>query len=1506
MHAHNVRANDAPARETIPWLGLDIAVEVRGGETRHPGSEFEVALPREWVGYGYFENVDAPDGDSLDVLIGPMFYEDHNGPDVAYVAEQLHAETGEYQQDKVLLGFTNEEAARAAFLVMWPEKMFGGIREVPVHSLAESIKETAMETEARVAAPTKLRERTEYDHVCPHCDEVIHEKGIFSPDRGATIQHRVCGGAITFTRTAAKPKYCSHCGKEITANELFGRDDRWFHRPCISKGPIALEKKGEELTRGQYRTLVHRSVKAKELGEIEGYTVWRVDGTWIRDNVDVDFVAGGNCARYKYVPDGEVWVENGLSDKDTAATIVHEVVECDAMLDGQSYEDAHAFAGKIERVFRDQYDGGNAFRAAEKFLMSGVDEEEPELEPQPGEEMRVAFEVTAADIGGLQLRRKGYQRYVAEHVDEEGTKHKVWIGGESKVEHGSYGGNSRQRRKTTWVVKIDGEEVGEEKTLKGARELAEGKLGIVKPVAPVAPAVGAPAAGPVEVSVADVLAAPEMGPDPLAALRIEGAGRRRLKPQFRTWEPGTPAPYPTRGPKPRLVKPPTGRDPELGPPAEPMHIVPDEQPPAPPVEVSMMDLSTPERAPSEWLEPEPPRPAPLTEDPEFDPRLHVAPEFAKPPKSTDTGPRGPLPPLAPSPALSEEEEAAELERKRKRDEAAVSPEAFKRAYEALKIKPNKKPGDGFQNIINVLKAADPKEIEFYAKWYDHAHDDIAALAKRYRKPIPVVAGIVAVLSPGMNWNKNLELAERILQGQTRSSAWPENVAKARHILRYGDLSVLTEGAWGPKVGPFFESIASPASQRRRVVIDGHAINIWRGKYEPLQTGWISETKKQRSKGINISDAERAAAINDYQRAGDAFGLTPQATQAITWTVWRELVERHRAEQKAKERAKQKKKTGGLIVPLSSMLELGPRALRRLADCGWQFPVDGEIVRRFRADLAPEQLEAYEREWQEPRSLESVLEEVEFLIKMRGPVPELLRVRDRLRALVMPRVATVEVTADELDKHGITPRAKDAPREWHDVPAPEPKRDPTLLRPPGTRPRKKGPPSIMLKPNGGYQNIMKVLALADDAEKDYWGRWYSYAHSIAQEMAGRHGLPFEVVAGVIAVLSPGNKWHQNVAVAKQVIDWWKARQEFGPHQPQYSLIGPPQVPGKEVEPEYFDEESLEEFEYDENEDELRVAQRHRAPAKPKAPKKPTKRPYDFKFEKTPVEYGEDDLVESIGGEEDLEALPIVERKPVAPLGFFGPKPSGYPLNIQKAVRILNGEAPDEVITGPKVTVFYQTILNPERASKPVLDGHAINIWRGEKKPLKGLRQPTIEEREAIERDYARVAAETGLTVHGAQAITWFIWKSIQNQPKTASYSGSPTEARAMQSRGYSHIALVYGASTPLYLRPGQAEVLVAQYGDDVQVRSLDEYLGGGAPNVVEVTAPTWYLKEGSNVAFTAAYGVEGREVKLAPGARVLDLSEDTLRKSAAADPGAAELVTSDTTTKNHVYCFINED
>jgi hypothetical protein len=224
---------------------------------------------------------------------------------------------------------------------------------------------------------------------------------------------------------------------------------------------------------------------------------------------------------------------------------------------------------------------------------------------------------------------------------------------------------------------------------------------------------------------------------------------------------------------------------------------------------------------------------------------------------------------------------------------------------------------------------------------------------------------------------------------------------------------------------------------------------------------------------------------------------------------------------------------------------------------------------------------------------------------------------------------------------------------------------------------------------GLQNIVRVLSLATPAEIEYWSEWYPMAKKNVEHLATEYGLPFDVTAAVVAVLSPGNKWGLNLRAAAEVIE-------------------------------------------------------------------------------------------------------------------NSTRTNAYPRNVEKARQILATEDVS-LLTGPKVKTFFQSLVDPESVARDVvLDGHAMNIWRGEKRNLKGLSRPTKAEREAMLRDYARAAEVFGLTPQAVQAITWYIWKSVT---KTARSRHKHDKFKGEVYYGYvagrdgdiTHFASGY-ATKPIQLKP----------------------------------------------------------------------------------------------------------
>ena len=82
------------------------------------------------------------------------------------------------------------------------------------------------------------------------------------------------------------------------------------------------------------------------------FKIFKVDGNYIRNNIEVEFTLGGHHLRYKFVPDNEVWIENLSSEFDMESNLLHELTEIGLMEKGMKYEDAHERAAETEKEHR--------------------------------------------------------------------------------------------------------------------------------------------------------------------------------------------------------------------------------------------------------------------------------------------------------------------------------------------------------------------------------------------------------------------------------------------------------------------------------------------------------------------------------------------------------------------------------------------------------------------------------------------------------------------------------------------------------------------------------------------------------------------------------------------------------------------------------------------------------------------------------------------------------------------------------------------------------------------------------------------------------------------------------------------------------------------------------------------------------------------------------------------------------------------------------------------------
>jgi len=122
----------------MQFQGMPISIENDKGTYRewkddqgNSGMTF-MAFP-----YGYINLTEGTDGDHVDVYIGP-----HSDSRRVFVVHQNVPETGEYDEDKCMLGFNNAEDAKGAYLYQYDDpKFFGDMDEYDIDTFKQLLKE---------------------------------------------------------------------------------------------------------------------------------------------------------------------------------------------------------------------------------------------------------------------------------------------------------------------------------------------------------------------------------------------------------------------------------------------------------------------------------------------------------------------------------------------------------------------------------------------------------------------------------------------------------------------------------------------------------------------------------------------------------------------------------------------------------------------------------------------------------------------------------------------------------------------------------------------------------------------------------------------------------------------------------------------------------------------------------------------------------------------------------------------------------------------------------------------------------------------------------------------------------------------------------------------------------------------------------------------------------------------------------------------------------------------
>ena len=188
-----------------------------------------------------------------------------------------------------------------------------------------------------------------------------------------------------------------------------------------------------------------------------------------------------------------------------------------------------------------------------------------------------------------------------------------------------------------------------------------------------------------------------------------------------------------------------------------------------------------------------------------------------------------------------------------------------------------------RNILKLYRQATDEDTINGVEWYARAEREAKAIAESCGLPLPTVIGVMAALSPNNRWERNCRDAATMCQAwqsgegmdSFKVSCYNTMKAKAWAILDLGltdDEDILSH-LNGQKIRSFYSNIRG----LDEVTIDGHALNIARGKREGLT-----------SDKTNMGKREYRSLQEAYVRAAKRVGVKPHVLQAITWTTWKRI------------------------------------------------------------------------------------------------------------------------------------------------------------------------------------------------------------------------------------------------------------------------------------------------------------------------------------------------------------------------------------------------------------------------------------------------------------------------------------------------------------------------------------------------------------------------------------------------------------------------------------------
>ncbi len=186
-----------------------------------------------------------------------------------------------------------------------------------------------------------------------------------------------------------------------------------------------------------------------------------------------------------------------------------------------------------------------------------------------------------------------------------------------------------------------------------------------------------------------------------------------------------------------------------------------------------------------------------------------------------------------------------------------------------------------RNLLACYQRASTFDVAQGLVWYSNANQTAQWLAGSYHVSLESACGVLAALSPGNPWDKNITDAEEFIRAYVSGnrgrylpkvgSYGRKNRVKAERILT-GKFPLDVLG--GDKVRAFYSNILCPDA-RGIVTIDRHAKCCAVGV-------------KLADKATLVRPAEYRYLTRHFLRCSEIVGVLPTQFQAVVWVTWRRL------------------------------------------------------------------------------------------------------------------------------------------------------------------------------------------------------------------------------------------------------------------------------------------------------------------------------------------------------------------------------------------------------------------------------------------------------------------------------------------------------------------------------------------------------------------------------------------------------------------------------------------